>query len=136
MSDAELLHYKFPDKEVTLRDVTRIRRSAVERTQNWLMFHRVVSVILQTYDESTGLIYCPGRSKLLDTVLASKPLCLDVFQFQPWMLTLLIDPDYPKLVVPSFSFRDTLLLSQKDYDILCKDIRVMRSGDSLFETIV
>lgn len=136
ISDAELLHYKFPDKEITTKDVARIRKTSVERLQNWLMLHTVIATILENYDESTGLVYVAGRSKLVDRILSEKPLCCPEFGFMPWMLTLLTDEDYPKSIVASFDFKATLGLSQKEYGTFCKDIQVMRSGDSLFETII
>lgn len=136
VSDAELLHYKYNDKEITVKDVTRIRRRVVERVQIWFMFHRLIVAIKETFNPEEGFEYEIGRSNLLDKVLSSKPFNLPLFEFEPWMLTHLMDEEYCRNIVPLFSFRSLLDLQQRDYETLCKNIEIMKSGNTLFKTLV
>jgi len=135
ISDSELLLYKFPDKEITVKDVKRIRSKATDRMNSWIMFHHVVAHILNT-EKPEQFIYQAGRSQLVDSVIADKPLNVQDFNFMPWMLLKLVDEKYCTTIVPQFSFRSVLNLSQREYDAFSKDVRVMASGDTLFQTIV
>lgn len=118
ITDSELLHYKFPDKELTVKDVTRIRKRAEDRVHHWIMFHKILSFIDEQCVEK--------HIKLNDTVKSivdSKPFNLPDFNFKPWHLLYLIDSKFCSTVVPIFSFKELLGYVQSDYDDLCNEIK-------------
>jgi hypothetical protein len=118
ITDSELLHYKFPDKELSVKDVTRIRKRAEDRVHQWIIFHKVVTFINEQ---------CVVRSiKVNETIsdlAKTKPFCLSEFNFKPWHLLYLVDSKFCNTVVPIFSFKELLGYVQTDYEDFCNEIK-------------
>lgn len=137
ISDAELLMYKFGDKEMSVRDVSRIRKRSVERLKGTIMLQRLVGIFSEQHNKEEGLDYEEGRSLLVDEVLGNKPLSIPAVGFQPWMLKLLIDKELTsKLIGPKFKLQDALWMKAKDFSEFEGAVKVLGSGDTLFHTLI
>lgn len=137
VSDAELLRYKFPKEELTVKDITRIRKKLVERVKSFIALPFLIRKISETYSESDGLKYVKGKSYEVDAVLASPPLSLPVLGFEPWMLPFLLDEKFvAETIGPKFKLQDALKLKTREYTHFVKCVRIMHSGNSLFDKVV
>ena len=137
VSDAELLRYKFPDKEMSVRDVTRVRKRAVEQVKSLIVLHHLIQEIGERFDESEGFEYTPGRSDAVDAVLSAEPLSLPMLDFKPWMLCFLFDEELVSSIVgPKFRLKDALKLKTKEFSEFAKDVKIMCSGNTLFDNVV
>lgn len=117
ITDSELLHYKFPDKDLTVKDVTRIRKRAIDRIHHWFMFHKIVSRIREMP------VRAIKEKRVVRELLETKPFNLPLFKFESWMLLYLIDDKFCKSVVPLFSLKELLGYVQTDYDDFCARIK-------------
>lgn len=137
ITDVELLHYKFDDREVSLKDVSNVRKKAVERVKNVLALYRLVSYIADKEDFTEGTNYQYGVSPNIDDLLRSKPLRIKLLGFQPWMLKFIFDEKYVKEVVgPKFKIQQVLGLKTKEYSSIVSSVKGMSSGKTLFESII
>jgi hypothetical protein len=137
VSDAELLRYKFPDKELTVKDVTLLRKKAVDRVKSLIVLHRLIHEISEKCDEGQGMNYVRGRSNIVDRVLDSEPLSLPMLDFQPWMLCFLFDEKFVTSTIgPKFKLKEALKLKTKDFSTFSKDVKIMCSGNTLFNNVV
>lgn len=137
VSDAELLRYKFPDKEMSVRDVTRVRKKSVERVKSLIVLHRIVQEIDNRYSEEEGLSYERGKSDIVDGVLDSMPLNLNLLDFKPWMLCFLLDEKLvTEIAGPKFKLRDALMMKTKEFSEFAKTVKILCSGNTLFPNIV
>lgn len=137
VSDAELLRYKFPDKEMTLRDTTRLRKKAVDRVKNLIVLHKLIHVIEEKMSPEEGLDYVEGKSEVVDRVLLTSPLSLPILNFKPWMLTLIMDEEIVSSVVGNkFRLKDALKLKTKEFSEFSKAVRILGSGNTLFNNVV
>jgi len=137
ISDAELLYYKFHDREMTVKDVARLRKKAVDRVKGLIILHRLIHTISEKCNADQGMQYLPGRSKTVDRVLSSEPLSYPMLNFQPWMLGYLFDDQFITANVGNkFKLKEALKLKTKDFSAFAKDVKIMCSGNTLFNHVV
>lgn len=116
ITDVELLHYKFNNKEISIKEVTAFRKRAVDRVKSVLVLYRLVSHISEKEDFSEGTKYQYGKYPIIDELVQNKPLRVKVLGFQPWMLKFIFDEKYvSKVVGPKFKVRQALGLKNKEY---------------------
>lgn len=136
-SDGELLRYKFPHKEMSVKDVSKVRKKAVDQVKNLIMLQHLFSALIGRYDEFGEFHYEPGKSELVDSVLQSEPLCLKKLDFEIWMLPLMFDPEVTTGIVGTkFKLREALKLSNKEFIALERAVRILDSGETLFNNVV
>lgn len=136
-SDPELLHYKFPEQELTVKDVSKIRKKAVDRVKHLILLQHIIGVLAETKSPKDGFNYVPGKSTLIDNLLTSKPLCLKKLHFEPWMLTLLFDDALTTSIAGAkFKLKDSLQLSNKDFLSVQRALKILDSGNTLFNNVV
>lgn len=136
-SDGELLHYKFPKQELSVKEVSKIRKKSVDQVKNLIMLQHLVSALMGRYTEFEDFNYEPGKSDLVDNVLQSTPLCLKKLDFEIWMLPVLFDQDVTsKIVGPKFKLKEALKLTNKEFIALERAVRILDSGETLFNSVV
>lgn len=136
-SDGELLHYKFSNQELSLKEVSRIRKKAVEQVKNLIMLQRLVTVLAERHEEFDGFQYEPGRSSRVDKALTSVPLSLKKLDFETWMLPLLFDSSVTSEIVgPKFKLKEALMLTTKEFAELERAVKILGSGETLFNSVV
>lgn len=136
-SDGELLHYKFPNQELSLKEVSRIRKKAVEQVKNLIMLQRLVSVLAESHEDFEGFQYEVGRSTIVDRVLKDSPLALKKLDFETWMLPVLFDSSVTSEIVgPKFKLKEALKLSTKEFTELERSVKILGSGNTLFGNVV
>jgi len=136
-SDHELLHYKFPHKELSVKDVTKLRKRAVEQVKHLIMLQRIISVLTETKTETDGFNYVEGKSNIIDDLITSEPLTLKKLHFETWMLTLIFDESLTTSIVGAkFKLKDALQLSNKDFLAAQKALKILDSGNTLFNNVV
>lgn len=123
VSDGELLRYKFGDKEMSVKDVTKIRKRAVDSVMSSLSLYRLISAIMERHSREEGFAYVPGQSEIVDRVVTSKPLRIKLLRFEPWMLKFLLDTDFVSGVLETkFKVKDALRLKPAEYTELLNAI--------------
>lgn len=138
ISDGELLHYKFNDKEFSIKEVAQIRKKSVEKVKLILSLYRLINHIREHENPFDSFHYEPGSSEIIDTVLKLKPLRIKLLGFKPWMFKYILDEKYVESVTgPKFKVRSALGLKTKEYSNLVTSVHVLSSGDAtLFGSIV
>jgi len=137
VSDAELLYYKFHDREMTVKDVARVRKKAIDRVKSLIILHRLIQTISEKCEVDQGMSYVPGRSKIVDRVLSAEPLSYPMLDFHPWMLCYLFDEKFITTHVGhKFKLKEALKLKTKDFSAFAKDVKIMCSGNTLFNHVV
>ena len=136
-SDAELLRYKFSGQELSVKDVSRVRKKSVDQVKALIMLHHVIQVLRERYSPDAGLDYVEGKSKIVDDVLNSEPLSLERLDFEPWMLSLLFDEKVVEPIAGSkFKLKDALRVKTKDFSALTKAVKILGSGNTLFDSVL
>ena len=137
VSDIELLHYKFNDKEVSIKDVSYIRKKSVDNVKHILTLHKLISHIAEHETPISGVEYDIGVSPAIDNILNSKPLRIKLLGFKPWMLKFVFDDKYVESVIGNkFKTRHLLGLKTKEYSNIVNIIKTLCSGKTLFESII
>lgn len=114
MSNAELLHYKFADKKIPIKEVDKIRKRSLEKAKLSVQLYNLVRHISEKCDPTQGSNYIRGTSDIIDEIISNPPLSLEVFGFETWMLEFLADEDFVSNVVgQKFKLKDALLLKPK-----------------------
>lgn len=130
VADLELLRYKFPDKEMSVRDVTRIRKRAVEKVKSTLALYHVVQVLRSKYSEKDGMLYTPGEIHAIDIVLSRKPLSITVINFEPWMLKFIFDEEITfSILGTKLKLKECLGLKTKAISTLSRAVSYVCSGN-------
>ncbi len=116
ITDAELLHYKFSDLVDSIREVTNIRKRAVNRARLVVILYKIVTHIGEVEKPERGFAYTEGEHPIIDRLLDRKPLRIKMLEFKPWMLKFLFDEIYvEKIVGDKFKVRQMLDLKTKEY---------------------
>lgn len=137
VSDVELLQFKFGDREMTVRDVARVRKKAVETVKGYVALYRLIQIVTDKCDESEGLYYEVGRSAIVDRMLTRKPLSLPRIGFKPWMLKFIVDEDFLREHAgPKFRLKDALRLKSKEHAEFTKAVKILCSGNTLFNNVI
>lgn len=118
ISDAELLHYKFPDKEMSVKDVTRIRKSIVTRITRWTQLYAIISHITTTCAERRL-----RETQLIAEMADTKPFNVGLFKFKSWMFLYLVDEEFCRDIVPSFNLRAHFKVTSKAFDTFVTEVK-------------
>ena len=115
ITDTELLRYKFSDTELSEKEVSNIRKKAVDRVKNIVQLYNLISFIRENYSKKEGPTYDEENS-LISELLNRKPLSITRLGFEPWMFTYFVDEKLVSNVCgPRFKIKTALFLKQKEY---------------------
>lgn len=135
-SDGELLHYKFSDKELSVKDIAKIRRQAVDRVKGLIMLSQFI-LTLKENPPQQKYQHVPGKSKVVDAILNTPPLSLPRLEFESWMLPLIFDTELAEATIgKKFRLKDALQLGAKEFSAVERDVFVLQAGGMLFDNVV
>lgn len=123
LTDVELLKYKFPDTNLSEKEVGALRKKAVDRVKNVIMLYKCLTFIKENCNKVESFTY--SETGLIAELLSRKPLSISRLSFEPWMFVYLLDPAIVSLVCgPKFSVQAALFLKQREYQTLVSEVKI------------